>query len=818
VGKRKSGKQEPTARTSSARAAEGGRSQGASPQTATVRRGDGSTGWSAMDVWERTAWLCLHLLVLLVPIAMSNLGPFNLNGAPLTYDQFDIVKVFLQRGLILIALAAWCVGILIRGGTVRWSRIGWLVLVFLAWVAVTSALSVHPPTAILGKYRRFEGLVSFITYGLTFFMALQVVDRPARVRSLARTLAVGGFLVAFYGLLQVIGGVSLDVARILRAAFIAVTVVVPVFLGWRARMTDDAEARRAMVIGAAIALLGGALLTATMLNNIVTAVAAGSDFVSLDPVRWGNLPFETNRAFSTYGNPDLLGGYILFPWAVTIGLALSERHRLWRAVYWCFTLLNAFVGLTSYVRGAWIAAVVVLVVIVIGYRRARRGTELRLDSIDRTFIASSLVAVVAVVVVSTLRTDAVRNVVTRVLSIFQFQQGSALTRFQIWEAARAAIAERPIFGWGADTFRLLFPRFKPAEYVEAAGYLSVADNVHNYPLQLSAGIGIPGAFLMYGTIGWTLVDSARHVFARGEGRRRLVLLGFWAAVLAYVVHLMFGLSVTGSTIFLWLSMGLLAGPRATEREVAPARARRPFLAVVGVVFVLAMTLNGRFVLADNHYLAGRLLTSGTASVAELRKAIELNPYNEMYKMELGSAYQKLFQTTFKQYLAAAQSGAADEELLNTALGYFTQAEAAYLTTIEYVPYEYDTYVFTTNLYNEAAVYLDPAYYDKAIAIGEEGVRVEPYGPAVRVQLAVAYLGTGEVDAAIEHLEVAASLDSDYVQAHLALATAYLQAGRDADAIESYEHVLRKDPDNAEAIKGLEALGVSTSTDASGDAR
>jgi NADH-quinone oxidoreductase subunit H len=35
-------------------------------------------------------------------------------------------------------------------------------------------------------------------------------------------------------------------------------------------------------------------------------------FAGLEFVQWGTLPFETNRAFSTYGNPDLLGGFLIF--------------------------------------------------------------------------------------------------------------------------------------------------------------------------------------------------------------------------------------------------------------------------------------------------------------------------------------------------------------------------------------------------------------------------------------------------------------------------------------------------------------------------
>ncbi|MRR11122.1 hypothetical protein EG835_01215, partial [bacterium] len=726
-------------------------------QQGAARKQPPATAVPVMDVWDRIAWVSLHLLVVLVPIAMSNLGPFSPNGVPLTYDQFDIVKVFLQRGLLLFAVCAWVIGLLLRGGRVRFTRGEWLLLAFLGWLVLTTVFSVHPPTAIFGKYRRFEGLISFITYGAAFFMALQMVDSPARIRSIARSLVIGGFLVAAYGAIQVIGGVGLGFARVLQPVMVVLTVLVPAALGYLgfARGREDAELRKAYWIGAAVAVFGGIFLSAGLAENISVSVMRGLQTVALDPVQWGSLPFESNRAFSTFGNPDLLGGYLIFPWAVSLGLALSEKHETWRSIYWVLALFNVFVGITSYVRGAWIGATVSLVLMVVAYRRTRQGTQLRLSHTDWTFIGGTGMVALAVMIASSLRPDAVRNVLTRVLSIFQFGEGSAQTRFQIWEAARAAVAERPIFGWGADTFRLIFPMFKPAEYVEAAGYLSVADNVHNYPLQLASGIGVPGALLFYGLIGVALALAAKAAFAKGAEGRNLVLSGFWAAVAGYVMHLMFGLSVTGSTVFMWLAMGVLLVPSSKVRELRAPAIGVVLVPVMVVALVAGTFFNTRYITADMHYLQGRVMTQGAERVAEIERAIALNPYNEMYRLELGQAWRDLFRAAAEQYSQSlAENGTGDSELLQQTMELHARAAAAYEDVIEYVPQEYDTYVFLANVHNEAATYLDASYADKAIDAGKRGVAVEEYGPAIRVQLAIAYLLQDRVDEAIAELGVA----------------------------------------------------------------
>jgi hypothetical protein len=219
-----------------------------------------------MSLARNIAWWSLLAMVFVVPIAMSN---FTWIGArlPISYDQFDIFKVFFQRVLGLIAIAAWGWDILMRGGKIRRNPVDWLILAFLVWVTISTFLSISPWTALFGKYRRFEGLLSFINYAVIYFLVLQFADRPSRVRRLAQTLFWSGVIVAGYGVLQSIGA---------------------------------------------------------------------------DPVRWGTLPFEAYRAFSTYGNPDLLGGFLMFSLPISLGLVLSEDKLWMRIIYWLGFALNAW--------------------------------------------------------------------------------------------------------------------------------------------------------------------------------------------------------------------------------------------------------------------------------------------------------------------------------------------------------------------------------------------------------------------------------------------------------------------------------------------
>ncbi len=132
---------------------------------------------------------------------------------------------------------------------------------------------------------------------------------------------------------------------------------------------------------------------------------------------------------------------------------------------------------------------------------------------------------------------------------------------------------------------------------------------------------------------------------------------------------------------------------------------------------------------------------------------------------------------------------------------FRAAEEALRDTIAFVPAEYDNYVFLSNLYNIGGDVLDTSYYDKAVEVALDGVAVEPYGPAVRVQLARALIAQGRFRAAEMHLAYALKMDPRITQAVVPLAKVYVIQGRTDEALE----LLQRYPDSAEAVAEAEKI-------------
>jgi len=705
-------------------------------QTFSSAMTSGASPIGAMMLPERLAWWALLGLVFCVPLATSNWTWLGFQ-VPFTFDQFDIIKVFVMRAFLVVGLAAWAWHILFNGGKIRFSWVFYLVVAFIIWTLLTTITSIHPETALFGKYRRFEGLMSFITYAGVFFLGVQLLDRMSRIKKMAQTFFWSAVIVNGYGIMQ---------------------------------------------------------------------------FLGVDPNLWGALPFEANRAFSTFGNPNFLGGFTVFSLGVSLGLVLSEQRPTWRAVWWIGFLMSVWCWVVAFTRGAWVGGAIAIAIIV-AFALWRKA---KVTGTDGVFAGGIGILVAALTAISLNSPDPVMNVRERLASILVFDQGSAETRFQIWQAAISAIQERPILGYGADTFRLIFPRFKPFEYTADAGYLSVADNAHNYPLQLMTSLGIPGFVLLYAVFAVVAFLSARHLLrSTHSSGDKFLMAGIWAACFGFVMSLNFGLAITGKAVFTWVFMAALIAPLARSVTVRPV-SWAPFGAVAAAALAVVMLyVNFTHVLADNYHLKASVMTQGVQRVEAAEGAVRLNPFNDMYRAELAMAHMDLFSS----HLAGLQAvrGTPEEESRRAlALQQFQTTERVLLDVIEFVPWEFDNYVFLSNLYVGAGQFLDRAYYQSAVDIARRGIYDMGFenGPALRLQLANALMELGDVEGAYREISIAASQDPNFADAHYVLAITAERVGDLERAHEALSQVLLVRPDYpgaAESLTRLEARMAETAT-------
>ena len=274
---------------------------------------------------------------------------------------------------------------------------------------------------------------------------------------------------------------------------------------------------------------------------------------------------------------------------------------------------------------------------------------------------------------------------------------------------------------------------------------------------------------------------------------------------------MFGLSVTGNTFLLWVCIGAVLAPTATFIEVeAPDWG----MAAAALLMVFAVSGIGyQFVLmaADYQYLLSNVALQGQAQIDAAKMAVALNPYNDMYRAQVGMAYRQSLVDVANAALQAQQAGQSTQQYGPQIKQNLDASVAALEDTIKFVPDEYDNYVFITSVYNIGGSLLGPQYYDKAIEWAKKGMAVEPFGPAIRTEYARALLSQGKRDEGIKMLESGFAMDHAYVDGGELLADQYRAAGRTADAIDVLKKIIVANPTDTSAPQMLTQIEASATS-------
>jgi len=492
------------------------------------------------------------------------------------------------------------------------------------------------------------GLVPLVTASLIGAAPLthDVSELPkvVVVRVLA-LLAVGAWAVAASasGRLRWHPAVAVLVAWLAWVAFVALRSDAPLvsLLGAHGRLGGVAT----LAVYPLLALAGLQLLaTDAGLRGFARAVSVGAVPVALhalaqafgaDPFTYLISPaFEigAGRAFATMGNPVFLGGYLVLVGPLAVVTALADEDVRFRAVGIAATVMVPGALVATSTRSAWLAALVQLVIALAIVRPWRLQVPLR----GWLAAAGGAFAALLVAVASAAGPGAVVDRVGTALAA----AGSGGERLLIWRSLLAAVAEKPVVGWGPDRVGIAFEAHRLAEHAERFAAFS-ADNAHMWPLELAVTTGIVGAVLALAVWVWALAGSTRPVWARGSESSPWVA-AVWIALAGYAVHLGFSVAVVASQAIAWVLVGaLLARDKRTRAVTVHATALRLGGGALALVALAAVVWGFVLLRADSAYLEYRARFNGIRTgdvVAPAREAAALSPADLTYASGVGLAY------------------------------------------------------------------------------------------------------------------------------------------------------------------------------------
>jgi O-antigen ligase/tetratricopeptide (TPR) repeat protein len=405
------------------------------------------------------------------------------------------------------------------------------------------------------------------------------------------------------------------------------------------------------------------LLSAVVVTTALASAYALLQLAKVDPLTWDELSVFAGhvRPFATLGHPNYLGAYLV----LTAPFLTVFAEQAWRQARWA-----AFAGLVLLLavalvvivltlsRAAWLAAVCAAVVLIAcGVRHVKRMALV----VGLLVLAAAACSLLPWTGVGHSLGDRMRHL------------GDGAGRWQIWRAAWGLFLDRPVCGWGLDTFQLAFGARRPLDYA-AVEWNTTPTRAHNEVLHILATHGLLGAAALGVLLGGFLRALVRRWGASSEDR--LFTAAVAASFTGFAVQSVFGFTVVScGTLFFTCAALLAARWDDKVRTPVPLGSRDlPILVTIrlglaaGTVVLLWIALVRPFEASTACRAGDRLLPDQPReALLAYQRATTLDPDNARYWTKLSGAAQLAAHT--------ADDGEQQERDLRRALAALERAVA-----------------------------------------------------------------------------------------------------------------------------------------------
>jgi O-antigen ligase len=475
----------------------------------------------------------------------------------------------------------------------------------------------------------------------------------------------------------------------------------------------------------------------------------------------GSLVIGTRPIIGPFVNPNYLASFVLPGLAIcaaTVVLASSIRLRVAAAGIGLFLYYG--IGQTVS-RGATLAGMAMLALA--GFRAARRrGISL---------VRIALVATLLVAITVAFNPALIRKFLDRgEHDPYNYQ------RTGIWMGTLRMIGQNPLTGVGVGHFSYVSQLFTPAVENTVAHYRRWPNIAHSEYLQYMAEIGVPGALLLFGLGGYLLMLAwrrAAHTPPENAIAQESALLAAAGLGVHALVDNNWTVPVMAAGLAVISQADLLPYGREAERPSLSSWRHAFALLLVGVWLDAAVVPSIGLYFNEQGHQAHAANDFKTAEVNH-RFALAVIPRHAGLLDNLGLVYLDEFMKTKKpEYLDRAEFLFADAMVENPHF----DIPAAHLET-----------TLIQRLTGEPLK--DRQIHHRIIETDQHLLRVNPFNPFIRKNLAEAFYNIGNRDQACEELLKAIALEPNYVAAYLRLAEWYEEAGRTEESARYRNHAIQ----------------------------
>ena len=291
----------------------------------------------------------------------------------------------------------------------------------------------------------------------------------------------------------------------------------------------------------ALVLCGGMLVSAIAILQYALGYATNVEWI--DVSMFSDI---LTRATATFGNPNVLGQYLILLIPMALSYVATRRKKMGRLGFIAAVMMILALVFT-FSRGAWLGVMIAVAIFVVIYNK-------------RVLKALPLFAV-AIPLIVFLIPDVI---VERFASIGNVADGSTAYRLNIWEGVLEMIKAHWItgVGFGESAFEHTYQMY-------AIGNTVTAQHAHSLYLQILSTLGVVGFAAFIGIVISLIRLVLDGFFGMYKCKSGTILLGYGAGIVAFLICGMTDLVWYNNRValFFWIIIGLMVSrSRTYNRE------------------------------------------------------------------------------------------------------------------------------------------------------------------------------------------------------------------------------------------------------------
>jgi tetratricopeptide (TPR) repeat protein len=725
----------------------------------------------------KAIFICFNLILFVTPFLFTWSNQ----------ELFEFIKMLFTYGGTIIITLLWLSRMIINNDLIfRKTKLDLPLIIFLLTQILATVFSIHPHTSIYGYYTRFHGgLLSIISYSLLYWAFVSNLAREHIKPLLVSTLGAGA-LISLYAIPEHFGH------------------------------------------SPSCQLITGNFNVDCWIQDV------------------------QNRVFATFGQPNWLAAYLitLIPLNISFFFKLNQDSHT-KKLSW-LTLINSVLMTTALIftksRSGLIGFIASLVLMSFGWLLVaikfkfwpfskmigslKKLPQFLNKASPKFWTKLGLVLAslaLPILIFGTTYTPSLQSVIKNLSSPPSTQKKanqktqketpvyggteSGDIRKIVWQGALKVWQRYPVFGSGVATFAYSYYQDRPLAHNLVSEWDFLYNKAHNEFVNFLATtgtVGFVGYCLLLAGIYWVGLSQLINWSDRkleSQTDQPLLAIALLASITALSISNFFGFSTVVVTILMFLLPAIFIV--ATDQGEFWGAIKTPNkFTLIQVISLILASLIGLHLLLNVYrfWKADKLLTEGQSlislreyqdGIAKLQTAVQLVPNQALFYDELASSYADIS----KQFVRIDQATAATE---------FAQlAVEASDKSLRLNPRHLNYYKSRADIYTDLSA-IDPKYLNQAAETLQSARELAPTNPKLVYQLGLVKLAQGKKEEAIQHLEKAIEMKTDYYKARYELAEVYRSEQMFQQAKKHYQYILDQIPTDKNVKSKLESIEASIS--------